>query len=192
MNRRTAIATAIGLGLGIIAPGDRRALGADMATPTTGNTYDMHLTRQFDAPVARVWHAWTESEQVKRWWGPQGFTAPVAEMDVRVGGTSLVCMRSPEGQDLYNTWTYTVVEPLERLQFISHFADADGNRISPTDVGLPPDIPEEVPHIVTFETLDDDRTKLTVTEFGYSNEAITEMSKAGMNQCLDKMAETFG
>ena len=39
-------------------------------------TRDLVVTRTFDAPVERVWRAWTESEDVKQWWGPLGFSAP--------------------------------------------------------------------------------------------------------------------
>lgn len=63
---------------------------------------DLVVTRVFDALVDLVWKAWTDPEQVMRWWGPEGFTSPVAMIDFREGGTSLVCMRSPEGQDFYN------------------------------------------------------------------------------------------
>lgn len=72
---------------------------------TETKTRDLVVTRVFDAPVERAWKAWSDSEHVKRWWGPEGFTSPVARMDFREGGTSLVCMRSSEGQDFYNTWT---------------------------------------------------------------------------------------
>ena len=121
-----------------------------MATP---KTYDMVLTRTFDAPVEDVWRAWTEPELVKRWWGPTGFTTPLAEMDVREGGTSLVCMRAPAefgGQDMYNTWTYATVIPMERLEFVQTFTDADRNPVEPADLGLPPGIPRDVPHGLTF------------------------------------------
>jgi uncharacterized protein YndB with AHSA1/START domain len=188
MQRRSVLAAmAVGIakmadkGVGVnAAPGT--------ATPQAGETLEMVLTREFDAPLSRVWQAWTETEEVKRWWGPQGFTAPIVEMDVRVGGTSLVCMRSPDGQDFYNTWTYTVIEPEQRLAFVQHFSDAQGNTVSPVDAGLPPEIPSEVPHTITFTALDGDRTELTVVEQGYRDAWVVEMSKAGMEQCLEKMA----
>lgn len=74
---------------------------------------DMVVTRTFDTTRQQVWHAWTESGEVMRWWGPAGFTSPLARMDVRQGGSSLVCMRTPDGRDLYNSWIYERVEPLE-------------------------------------------------------------------------------
>ena len=157
-------------------------------------THDMVLKRVFDAPVNSVWRAWIESDQVKEWWGPQGFTAPVAEMDVREGGTSLVCMRAPAefgGQDLYNTWTYTAVEPGQRLEFVNAFSDAHRTPLDPADLGLPPGVPREVPHVVTFTALGPERTELIVRESGYASPDVVEISRAGMDQCLDKMAALF-
>jgi uncharacterized protein YndB with AHSA1/START domain len=109
-------------------------------------------------------------------------------MDVREGGTSLVCMRAPGVGDLYNTWTYTAIVPMERLEFIHRFSDENGTARDPSDFELPAAIPAEVPHVVIFEQLDGDRTRLTVREIGYPNEAIVETSRLGMEQCLDKMA----
>ena len=105
--------------------------------------HNVVVTRVLDAPVEPVWRAWSESEQVMRWWGPTGSTCPVARMDVREGGTSLVCMRSPDGHDIYNTWTYERVVPMWELEFVQRFADSDGNTLAPAALGLPPDIPAE-------------------------------------------------
>lgn len=55
------------------------------------------LERFFSAPITLVWQMWTEPEHFKNWYGPNGFTVPVAEMDVKVGGKHLFCMASPDG-----------------------------------------------------------------------------------------------
>lgn len=154
-------------------------------------TYHMLTTHRFDAPVEQVWNAWRDSDQVKQWWGPTGFTAPVADIDFREGGTSLVCMRTPDGHDMYNTWTYQKIVPLQEIEFVQHFSDQYGNHLNPSDIGLPPDIPSEVHHTITFHPIRDRQTEMTVTEYGYPNEQIVELSKAGMDQCLDKMAALF-
>jgi uncharacterized protein YndB with AHSA1/START domain len=147
---------------------------------------DLTATRVFAAPVDRVWLAWTESSQIKRWWGPLGFTVPIAEMDVREGGTSRVCMRSPDGHDMFNTWAYEKVIPLQRLEFDMGFARADWTAATPAELGLPPDIPAKVRHVVMFSPVGA-KTELTVTEYGYSSAQTVEISKAGLEQCLDKM-----
>jgi uncharacterized protein YndB with AHSA1/START domain len=172
------------------ARGEGATTMTDTATPSA-KTRDLVITRVFDAPVERVWEAWIDPEHVKRWWGPKGFTAPVADMDVREGGTSLVCMRSPEGQDFYNTWTYRKIVPLQLIEFIQNFADEDGNKIAPADAGLPPEIPEEVRHVITFKALAGNQTEMSVTEYGYTVDWVFDLSSAGMNECLDKMATVF-
>lgn len=154
-------------------------------------TRDLVVTRTFDAPTELVWKAWTDPEHVKQWWGPKGFTSPVARMDVREGGTSLVCMRSPDGHDLYNTWAYRKIVPMKLIEFIMDWADEDGNRIDPVTIGLPPDMPRDVRQAVTFKGVGDNKTELTVTEFGYTSDQMFDLSKAGLEQCLDKMAASF-
>jgi uncharacterized protein YndB with AHSA1/START domain len=117
-----------------------------------------------------------------RWWGPQGFTSPMCRMDFREGGTTLVCMRSGEGWELYNTWTYGSIEPMDRIEFVQGFADEDGNRVSPAQLGLPPGIPEEVRNVVSLSAIDETTTELTVREYGYPNAKIVEISRAGVEQ----------
>jgi uncharacterized protein YndB with AHSA1/START domain len=72
---------------------------------------ELIITRIFDAPRELVWKAWTEPEQLMRWWGPKSFTSPVCKIDLRVGGVYLYCMRSPEGQDYWNTGVYKEIIP---------------------------------------------------------------------------------
>lgn len=151
-------------------------------------THDVIVTRTLDAPRERVWQAWSDPNDVTTWWGPQGFTSPMCRMDFREGGTTLVCMRSEQGWELYNTWSYRSIEPPARIEFVQGFADEHGNSVAPADLGLPPGIPEVVRHVVSLVAGDDDTTELTVHEYGYPNEEIAEVSRAGMEQCIDKMA----
>jgi uncharacterized protein YndB with AHSA1/START domain len=166
----------------------------EKGTSGGAKTFDVVATRVLDAPVEEVWKAWKDPAYVMRWWGPTGFTSPSAEMDFRMGGSSLVCMRAPAeygGQDMYNTWTYTRIEPHERIEFVSNFAAEDGTHLDPATMGMPPGVPHEVPHVVTLEAAGEDRTEVTVTEHGYTTEQARNLSRAGMEQCLDKMAAIF-
>jgi len=153
---------------------------------------DLVVTRVFDAPVERVWKAWSDPEHVKRWWGPNGFTSPIARIDFREGGTSLVCMRSRDNHDFYNTWSYRKIVPNQLIEFVLDWADKDGNRIDPTQMGLPPGMPREVRHVITFKTVAGNKTEMTVTEYGYTSDEVMNLSKAGLEECLDKMAAIFG
>jgi uncharacterized protein YndB with AHSA1/START domain len=172
---------------------DHAAKPASAATKAVQKR-NLVFTRVFDAPVEQIWKAWTDSEMVKKWWGPEGFTCPVARMDVREGGTSLVCMRAPKefgGQDMFSTWTYTKIVPMREIEYLHHFADKDGNRVDPAQQGLPPEMPKDVRNLVTFKAVNDSKTKIAVTEYDWPVGRMMEMSKTGMEQCLDKMAASL-
>jgi uncharacterized protein YndB with AHSA1/START domain len=157
-------------------------------------TFDVVVTRVFDAPVEEVWKVWRDPEYVTQWWGPTGFTSPSAEMDFRVGGASLVCMRAPAeygGQDMYNTWTYSRIYLHERIEFVSNFVDENGTHLDPASMGVPPGIPHDAPHVITFKATGDGGTEMTVTEHGYTTEEARDLSTAGMDQYLEKMAGIF-
>ncbi len=157
------------------------------------NEGNVVASRIFDAPGEEVWKAWSESGQVRRWWGPQGFTSPLAQMDFREGGTSLVCIRAPQefgGQDMYGTWTYRKIEPHQRIEFVYNFADKDGHKLDPAQMGIIAGVPSEVRHVITFKTVAG-KTEMTVTEYGYTSDEAQAMSQAGLEQCLDKMAALF-
>lgn len=169
--------------------GTQNAMTQDAAPTKT-----MTVTRTFDAAVADVWKHWSDSDKVMKWWGPKGFTSPLAKMDFREGGVSLVCMRAPKefgGFDMYNTWTYKKIVPNERIEFTLNFADKDGNKLDPAQMGLPPGIPKDVPHVITFKARGDKKTEMTVSEFGYTTDEAVNTSKAGLDQCLDKMAASL-
>jgi uncharacterized protein YndB with AHSA1/START domain len=55
-------------------------------------------TRVFDAPSERVYRAWSDPKEFALWFPPEGFTAPVCQLDVRVGGAIRIDMRGPEGE----------------------------------------------------------------------------------------------
>ncbi|MEW6129287.1 MAG: SRPBCC domain-containing protein [Acidobacteriota bacterium] len=148
---------------------------------------DLMVTRTFEAPIAEVWKYWAEADYVKKWWSPTGYTTPLAKMDFREGGTSLVCMRSPQGQDLYSTWTYRKIVPLELIEYIHYLTDKDGNRADPVKMGLPADFPQGVRNVITFKTVGN-KTEMTVTEYGYHSEQWLKLSRLGLEQCLNKMA----
>lgn len=153
-------------------------------------THDVSVTRTFEASPEEVWRAWTEDELVMQWWGPEGFTSPAARMDVRVGGTSHVAMRSPEGQDMWMNWTYTRVEPHSRLDYVQNLADAAGNAIDPATVGLPPEFPRDVATVVTLTPVGN-KTEVTITEHTTTSRMMMEMSQQGLEQVLDKMGRIF-
>jgi uncharacterized protein YndB with AHSA1/START domain len=68
------------------------------------NTADreIRLTRILNAPVELVWEVWTDPEHIKNWWGPNGFTNTITEMDVQPEGEWDLVMHGPDGTDYKN------------------------------------------------------------------------------------------
>jgi uncharacterized protein YndB with AHSA1/START domain len=152
------------------------------------------VTREIDASPDEVWRAWSDPDQIRRWWGPTGFTCPRADVDFRVGGTTLVAMQAPPeygGFLMHNRWTYTALAEPTRIEFVSEFADADGQPIEPAAAGIPDGVPTQVPHVVDLEPLPDGRTRVTVTETGYTSEQARRQSEMGQEQVMDKMQALF-
>ncbi len=155
---------------------------------------DLVVTRIIDAPVELVWRAWTDPQHVMRWWGPKHYTSPSCKIDLREGRKYIFCMRAPQdqgGQDSYSAGVYTKVVPLERLEFTQSLSDKDGNKVDPTQLGMPPDFPEDIRTVVTFKRVRDDMTELTVTERDWPVSQMFVYSLAGMHQSIDKLAESL-
>jgi uncharacterized protein YndB with AHSA1/START domain len=88
---------------------------------------EISLERIFDAPRELVFKAWTDPSHLARWWGPQGFTNPVCELDLRPGGRIRIDMTGPDGAVYPMTGTFHEVTPPERLVFTAVAEDLDGN-----------------------------------------------------------------
>lgn len=98
-----------------------------MTTHSNAAVKELTITRFYDEPRELVFEAWTNPELLALWWGPEDFTNPVCELDVRPGGTILIHMAAPDGTVIPVKGTYQeVIEP-ERLVFTTGvFFDEDG------------------------------------------------------------------
>ncbi|HWZ03936.1 MAG TPA: SRPBCC domain-containing protein [Mucilaginibacter sp.] len=153
----------------------------------------IEVTKTFNAPVEMVWQVWVDPELVKRWWGPKQFTSPVAKIDFREGGKSLVSMQAPPemgNQEFFSIWEYVKIIPLQSIEFIQSLADEDGNKTDPTKVGMPPDFPLDIKTVVTFRAVENGKTEMTVTEYAEFG-SISNFAQIGLEQSIDKMAAIF-
>lgn len=146
------------------------------------------VSRVFFASIEDVWKLWTEPEYVMQWWGPDKFTCPLAKINFSVGETSLVAMEAPKmmgGLVHYSIWRYTKINHLERIEFVQNLADQNGRKQRPVDVGMPDDFPEDIRTVVTFESIDDKQTRMTVTEYADFGQ-MTHFAQLGLEQSIDK------
>ena len=90
------------------------------------STNEFVISHLFDARRERVWRAWTEREQLMKWFGPQGYTMPYATLDLRPSGICHYALRLADGQEMWGKWTYREIAAPERLVQVSSFSDAEG------------------------------------------------------------------
>lgn len=73
------------------------------------------VVREFDAPLEKVWKAWTESELLDQWWAPKPWKAITQSMDFREGGKWLYYMLGPDGSRHYCRADYKTIVPTNPL-----------------------------------------------------------------------------
>jgi len=145
------------------------------------------IERIVDAPLPLVWQMWTDPEHFKAWYGPGGATIPVAKMDVRVGGSRLVCMemQTPNGpMRMWFTGEYREVIENERLIYTESMSDETGHVSSPQDMGMPADHPTTTEVRVELTDIGG-RTKMMLTHVGIPQDS---PGAAGWAMALDKLA----
>jgi uncharacterized protein YndB with AHSA1/START domain len=136
-------------------------------TENSGSDDAVVIERTFDAPVDLVWQMWTDPEHFKAWYGPGGVSIPVAKMDVRVGGTRLVCMEMQSADGAMQMWftgEYREVIENERLVYTDAMSDENGN-VSSSDSGSAEGHPVTTEVRVELEDVGG-RTRMVLTHAG--------------------------
>ncbi|OUZ07621.1 polyketide cyclase [Aeromicrobium sp. PE09-221] len=133
------------------------------------------LTRTLDAPVERVWEAWTDPDQLARWHHPVGVSTPreTVRVDLREGGTYSYTMVADETGETYPTGgTYLTVEPPHRLVFTW---------------GAPGDAREDQPVVSLSLSATGDGTELTLNVTGIAGNPGDDGVYDGWNEALDSL-----
>ncbi len=127
------------------------------------------MTRVFDAPRRLVWEAWTNPEHVPHWMlGPEGWTMPVCEIDLRPGGKWHFVWRRTDGTEMEMHGVYKEITPPEQLVY----TEAWGG-----------DWPEVLNTLVLVEK--DGKTTMTCTILSPSKEARDRGLETGMEDGAD-------
>ena len=145
------------------------------------------IERSFDAPAELIWQMWTQPEHFAAWYGPTGATIPVAKLDVRAGGTRLVCMemQTPDGpMQMWFTGEFLEVVEHQRLVYTESMSDEDGNVKTAADMGMPDGHPTTTEIRVVLEEADG-RTTMVMTHAGVPADS---PGAAGWGMAFDKLA----
>ena len=76
---------------------------------------DLMVERTLDAPRELVWRAWTDPEQLKRWWAPRPYETAECEIELRPGGRFYTRMTGPDGFDSRGTGCFLEVIEGEKI-----------------------------------------------------------------------------
>ena len=142
--------------------------------------YKLTITRVIHALPSLVYRAWTEPELLKQWFAPLPWTTPLAEIEVRPGGSNLIVMRNPQGDDFPNRGVYLEVVPNSRIVFTDAYTSAW--------------VPSPKPFmtvVLTFEPVEAG-TKYTANVYHWSEADKAQHEKMGFypgwGQCTDQLA----
>ena len=144
------------------------------------------ITRTFDAPRDRVFRAYTDPQELARWWGPEGWRTETVAHDLRPGGSWRYVMRGPGGMESWNISTYHEVTPPARFVYSDAFSDAEGNLIE----GMP-----TMTIINEFSEQDGKTTVTSTTQFASEEDMrkIVAMGAAeGITQTWERLAAYLG
>ncbi len=152
------------------------------STPKTG--ISLTVNRIINAPRERVFAAWTQPELLRKWWGAhESFSAPIAEIDLRVGGKYRLGMLEPGKDAPYVSYgVYREVNPPERLVFTWAFEKMPGD-----DPGF---VPAET--LVTVEFINKGgATEVVLTHEQFPDEHMRDEHQQGWGGCLDGLERLF-
>jgi uncharacterized protein YndB with AHSA1/START domain len=144
------------------------------------------ISRVYDAPRPRVWNAWTQPGELKKWWGPRGSKVHTCKVDLRPGGTFLYGMTAPDGSDLWGRFVYREIAAPEKLVFVVSFSDPAGGL---TRNPWSPEWPLHVLSTVEFVEQAGGKTKVTVTWLPHE---ASEAERRAFDEGRDSMKQGWG
>ena len=138
---------------------------------------ELVLTRILNAPREKLYRCWTEPELMKQFFTPLPWTTPHVEIDLRPGGSSLIVMRDPDGNEYPNRGVYLEVVPNEKLVFTDAFETAWVPSQKPFFVGT-----------VLFEDIGDGKTRYTAIARHWTAEDREAHEKMGFHEGWGQVA----
>lgn len=154
-----------------------------------GKENEVVIERMIDAPRQMVFDAFTDAEQLKQWYAPNGCHISYCKIDFRVGGVFHHCITTEHGDCWCKGVYHEIIEP-EKLVYSLLFSDKEGTSVDSSPVGKHPDWPLETVVTITLHEING-KTKLTLHQT--VSEALAKETGAYPSwlQMLDKLEETI-
>ncbi|PTB84117.1 polyketide cyclase [Marinobacter vinifirmus] len=142
-------------------------------------THELSLTRLLDAPREKLFRCWTDAELLKQWFVPNPWTIARAELDVRPGGSTLIVMKNPEGDEFPNPGIYLEIVENEKIVLTDAYTSAW--------------VPSAKPFMTAIVTFTDegDKTRYTAIARHWSEEDRKAHEEMGFHEgwgiCADQL-----
>jgi uncharacterized protein YndB with AHSA1/START domain len=134
------------------------------------------MQRVLGAPRSVIFRALTEAQELAKWWGPDGFTIPSVESDLRPGGGYRIAMQPPEGDVFYLVGEFLEVASPERLSYTFRWEDPD------------PDDRETVVAL-SLRDMSSTSTELVLIQGEFATERRQALHEEGWTQSLNKLED---
>lgn len=150
---------------------------ANTAAAAPAAKRELVVTRLLDAPRDKLFRCWTEAELMKKWFAPLPWTVPHAETDLRPGGSSMIVMRGPAGEEFPSRGVYLEVVKDEKLVFTDAYTSAWEPSEKPFFTG-----------IITFED-EGGKTRYTARAVHWTAEDCAAHEQMGFHEGWGKCAD---
>jgi uncharacterized protein YndB with AHSA1/START domain len=133
----------------------------------------LEIERVLPVPREEVFAAFTDPEQLAKWWGPEGFSVPSLSFEPRAGESYRIEMQPPEGEPFYLSGEFRRVEPPARLDYTFMWEDPD---------------PDDVETLVSLSFRDlGDSTAVALTQAAFKTEARRALHRNGWGDSFEKL-----
>jgi uncharacterized protein YndB with AHSA1/START domain len=138
----------------------------------------LHLEKILAVPPERVFAAFVDAEQLRRWWGPAGFTVPRLQLDAVEGSDYRIGMQPPDGDVFHIRGTFRAVEAPRRLIYTFIYEEPD-----PDD--------QETLVVLTFEPTDPG-TRVILDQGPFKTPARLELHRDGWTETFERLEHSLG
>ena len=143
-----------------------------------GDGLTLRLKHVLPFSRAVVYRALTQPEQLAKWWGPRGFTAPSVEFDPRVGTSYRIAMQPPDGDLFHLSGEFLEVDPPARLAYTFRWDPPDSH---------------DRQTVVTLSLTDrGERSEVLLTQSEFATEERLELHEAGWTDSFERLGQVLG
>jgi uncharacterized protein YndB with AHSA1/START domain len=136
--------------------------------------FTLELRTTLEAPPAKVFELLSDPNQIRRWFGPHGYTATAVDVDLRLGGAYRISMRPPQGEEFHIRGAYREIAPAGRIAFTFEYEEPG---------------PEDVETLVTLtlRKATAGTTELALEQTGFATEDRRELHRDGWRDSFERL-----